>query len=176
MSEPWTRCEDELPPEGEVVETKYPHRLHRLRYIAGVWESPCGKLRVNYPPTHWRRIGKGDEKGKVSHGLVKEDTGMMISKFGELKLWKVCSDDPAVAAEILKALQGVTITIVLEPPSQPVPAATELGGADGPCSNLMENIAMLPLKDSPELQKRVREAWKGGAEPPPEAGKPEEAQ
>lgn len=27
------------------------------------------------------------------------------------------------------------------------------------CEDLMNNIAMLPLKDNPELQEKVRKAW-----------------
>jgi hypothetical protein len=29
------------------------------------------------------------------------------------------------------------------------------------CDDLMRDIARLPLKDNPELQKKVREAWEG---------------
>lgn len=62
MSEqPWIPCEHELPPEGEIVETKTRRSLRRLKCVAGTWFSPCGKLWLYYGPTHWRRSAKAPE-------------------------------------------------------------------------------------------------------------------
>ena len=59
----WIQCSDELPPEGEVVETK----IHdadgcrnetTLRRYHNLWFFPAnGGTYVWYTPTHWRRTG-----------------------------------------------------------------------------------------------------------------------
>jgi hypothetical protein len=69
MSEPWTRCEDELPPEGEVVEAKVDDaQVCRQKAIARrgrYWYFADGSICLHYAPTHWRRIARDNEKGKV---------------------------------------------------------------------------------------------------------------
>lgn len=57
----WYRCSSQLPPEGEVVETKIDDadgiRNHQVLKRQGrLWFFPDGSMYVYYTPTHWRPI------------------------------------------------------------------------------------------------------------------------
>lgn len=62
---PWTRCADELPPTGIVVETKIDDadgvrneaklkRYQRESNTRSLWFVPDGSIYRYYEPTHWR--------------------------------------------------------------------------------------------------------------------------
>lgn len=55
----WIHCDDELPPEGEVVETKVDdasgcRNKQKLKRQGRMWFLPDGWMYVYYTPTHWR--------------------------------------------------------------------------------------------------------------------------
>jgi hypothetical protein len=55
----WIRVADQLPPQGQVVETKIadPDRNQdTLKRSGNLWFIPDGSIYVYYTPTHWRPI------------------------------------------------------------------------------------------------------------------------
>lgn len=55
----WIAVADELPPNGEIVETKVDDKdgarnVQTLRLRGGLWWLPDDTLYVYYVPTHWR--------------------------------------------------------------------------------------------------------------------------
>lgn len=62
---PWIRVEDELPPEGVVVETKIDNKrgagnLATLKRVGRLWFSPDDSMYVYYTPTHWRHVKEAE--------------------------------------------------------------------------------------------------------------------
>ena len=60
MSE-WIRVADQLPPEGEVVETKIDDKLgirnvQSMFLLRRLWFIPKSSVYAYYTPTHWRRL------------------------------------------------------------------------------------------------------------------------
>jgi hypothetical protein len=52
---PWISCEDELPPDGEIVETRSPGGIvQALKRDGGLWFVPDGTIYVYYTPVAWR--------------------------------------------------------------------------------------------------------------------------
>jgi len=56
----WIKCENKLPPDGEVVETKIDdgqtvRNIQPLKRQGRLWFLQDGKMYVYYRPTHWRR-------------------------------------------------------------------------------------------------------------------------
>jgi hypothetical protein len=59
--EPWIDCKKELPPDGEIVETKISDveglRCERTLMRRGpFWLSPDESVRAYNEPTHWRKL------------------------------------------------------------------------------------------------------------------------
>lgn len=53
----WVFCEDELPPEGRVVETRSEHGLiQSLKRQGPLWFTPEGTMYVYYTPIAWKDI------------------------------------------------------------------------------------------------------------------------
>ena len=57
----WIRTREQLPDEGEVVETKSDDELGcrnfgRLMRQGKLWFTEDGKMYVYYTPTHWRPV------------------------------------------------------------------------------------------------------------------------
>ena len=64
METEWIKTNDELPPEGEVVETKIDdtkgvRNEDKLWRQGRLWFVSDGSMYVYYTPTHWRRIENG---------------------------------------------------------------------------------------------------------------------
>jgi hypothetical protein len=60
MKDQWTKCSTELPPEGEVVNTKIDDERGcqnevTLKRRGNLWWTPDGAMYVCYTPTHWQR-------------------------------------------------------------------------------------------------------------------------
>lgn len=64
---PWIKCVDQLPPTGDVVETKIHDdagernvqslkRYQREAHTRSLWFFPDGSMYVYYEPTHWREL------------------------------------------------------------------------------------------------------------------------
>lgn len=56
----WIFCVSELPPDGEVVDTKIDDQdglrnEGKLKRQGRLWFFPDGSMYVYYTPTHWRR-------------------------------------------------------------------------------------------------------------------------
>lgn len=62
----WIPITKELPPVGEIVETKIDDengvrnesQLKRISANSKLWHLPDGSMYVYYTPTHWRKIEK----------------------------------------------------------------------------------------------------------------------
>lgn len=57
----WIACSQQLPPDGEVVETKIDdgHACRnegRLKLNGRLWFVPDGSMYVYYTPTHWKSL------------------------------------------------------------------------------------------------------------------------
>lgn len=53
----WIRCDVELPPENEVVETMSEGGLvQMLKRLGRLWWTPNDSMYVYYTPVAWRRI------------------------------------------------------------------------------------------------------------------------
>lgn len=55
----WIRCDQRLPPESEVVDTKIDDATGKrneqpLKRQGRLWFFPDGSMYVYYQPTHWR--------------------------------------------------------------------------------------------------------------------------
>lgn len=56
----WIKCEDRLPLQGEIVETKIDdekgeRNIQKLKRQGRLWFFPDDSMYVYYTPTHWRR-------------------------------------------------------------------------------------------------------------------------
>jgi hypothetical protein len=65
MENEWIKCKDQLPPDGEVVETKIDddkeeRNIQPLLRQGRLWFLPDTAMYVYYTPTHWRRSEKGE--------------------------------------------------------------------------------------------------------------------
>lgn len=57
----WIKVKDELPPEGEMVETKIDDKkgcrnVQKLCRLKNLWFLPEESMYVYYTPTHWKKI------------------------------------------------------------------------------------------------------------------------
>ncbi len=64
MPTTWTKCADELPPRGVIVDTKCDdeHGVRNVQTLLldyGMWWFPDRSMYVYYRPTHWRLIDEG---------------------------------------------------------------------------------------------------------------------
>jgi hypothetical protein len=70
VNEHWTYCTSQLPPVGEVVETRSPGGMEQRlkRDSSGLWFLEDGSMYVYYTPVAWRRRPAASVPAKPKRG------------------------------------------------------------------------------------------------------------
>jgi hypothetical protein len=65
----WIPTSKQLPPDGEVVETKTGssnRTVVELKFVNGWWYTPITNTLLLHPPTHWRKKELNNERNKTA--------------------------------------------------------------------------------------------------------------